>query len=993
MTWRSLFLLVLLLCGPIAPWAQASEAVEVRGGEHDGFARIAVQWPAPVTFDAKRDGDTLTVHFARPFTARLGSLAGELDHYVTSAAQSANGSSIIVKLTKPFDIRTMTVDRKIAVIDLLKIKAANKQSGPPKKTAAKSNRAATPKAPAKAVARTEPPKPPPNNAAATAASATPVSLTQNMPASEASSPVAPPLPPPAAMANGSAGAPATLTPALAVQNSSVSLRFDWPEPVGAAIYRRDNAVWVAFSVETRLDLEAARAARQPLLQAIDQVRADNATVLRLVTADGINPSLRRDGNSWIIDFKQQPAAPDAPIVVNAQPDAAPPAVEMHVSQAGTPINFLDPLLGDRLVIVPLAGLGRGIDIAHDFVDFDILPSIQGVVVRPISDDLIVQGDGDMVRITRPKGLILSSIRDRVLGRAVANPHRVFDFSAWLGPPGESFIARRSELERAIITVPVAARTGPRLDLARYYFANLFGAETLAVLGQIARDDPQAATTPSMEALKGAACLLQHLEKCAAQELGQHSLDHESEIALWRASLAADEGAWPTAAADFLQSASLLSTYPKRLANHFALQAADAMLKTKRTEAAGPLLDLVLKSGPDLRDRAMALYLQGREDQQLGQSGPAIALWSKVAGMNDRKSRARARYARAMALYAAKKANRTATINVLDSLRFAWRGGRFEFRLLRQLGELKIAEGDAAGGLDALHEAAVYFPNYPEAKEVQKEAAAAFINLFVGKNADNMPAIKALALYDDFHDIEPVGAQQDAIVKNLIDRLVSVDLLDQAANLLEGQVNNRLTGQDKALGATQLALLRLMNRQPQAAIAALNIDVGTGLPPDIVRQRQELRARALLELGRASDALAMLANDNSRDAYRLRADIYWRKHDWKDAAAILSVLVGPPPAKGPLDENAARMVLNWAAALTLEGDQQGLAKLRDDFGAAMDGTSSAAAFKVLAGDDNMAAALSGNPNEIASRIAQVGALQSFMAAYKQRIAADKLSAIN
>ena len=238
MTWRSLFLSVLLLCGPIAPWAQASEAIEVRGGEHNGFARIAVQWPAPVTFDAKRDGDTLTVHFARPFTARLGSLAGELDHYVTSAAQSANGSSIIVKLTKPFDIRTMTVDRRIAVIDLLKTKAANKQAGPPQKTAAKSNRAATPKVPAKAVARNERPKPAPNNAAA---SATPVSLTQNMPASGASSPFAPPLPPPAPMANGSAGAPATLTPALAVQNSSVSLRFDWPEPVGAAVYRRDNA--------------------------------------------------------------------------------------------------------------------------------------------------------------------------------------------------------------------------------------------------------------------------------------------------------------------------------------------------------------------------------------------------------------------------------------------------------------------------------------------------------------------------------------------------------------------------------------------------------------------------------------------------------------------------------------------------------------------------------------------------------------------------------
>ncbi|MGH7034699.1 MAG: hypothetical protein ACREFL_13285, partial [Stellaceae bacterium] len=199
--------------------------------------------------------------------------------------------------------------------------------------------------------------------------------------------------------------------------------------------------------------------------------------------------------------------------------------------------------------------------------------------------------------------------------------------------------------------------------------------------------------------------------------------------------------------------------------------------------------------------------------------------------------------------------------------------------------------------------------------------------------------------------------------------------------------------DKARAATQLALLRLMNHQPEEAMAALDIDAGAGLTADLGRQRQELRAHALLDLGRAAEALAMLASDNSRDAYRLRADIYWHQRDWKNAAKVFALLAGEPPAKGPLDAETARMVLSWAAALTLEGDQKGLAKLREAFGAAMAGTKSADAFSIIADDNNAAAAAGGTPSEIASRVAQIGTLQNFMAAYKQRLANDKLSAIN
>ncbi len=1004
----------------LAPPA-AAEAIQVRGAEHgEGRARIALEWRSPITFTANLTGDTLTIRFPRPFTSQFASLPAQLPQYVAGVEQSPDRTSLTVTLKQPVAIKTSTVDGKIASIDLLAkptAKAAEKAA--PKSAPAKVAEAKP--AVAKPVAKTADTKTPEAKAPATTKGKGPEASTPALPKADTRpTPLAvvPPapvlladlLPPPAlersAPGPGSSrsppastagadnpGDPEQLKPALVIDNNRASLRFDWAAPVGAAIYRRGSAIWIAFSAPSILDLSGISPQGQSVLRAVDQMRLDGATALRLVVADGVNPSVRRAGNSWIVDFVRQAALPDAPIVVDPRPGPVQPEVQLHVHGASLPLRLHDPLLGDNLTVVPVDEIGRGVDTIHDFVDFRLLPSVQGIVIRQNADDLTVAADADAVHITRPRGLALSDQQDRLLGRTVANARRIFDFGTWRGPANQSFADRRSALERAIAAMVPAARTRPRLDLARFYFANLFGPEALSVLAQISRDDPAAAADPKLHPIRGAACLLSAIDDCATQELGDKSLDDEPEAALWRGSLAAGKADWPTAAREFLRGAGLLVSYPKSLRNRFALQAAQALLETDRASAATPLLDLVLNDAPELSEQGMATYLKGRVAQELGELDQALDLWSKAAATDDRKARARALYAKAIALYEAKRANRANTIKALDGLRFAWRGDDFEFTLLRRLGELKLAENDFQGGLDTLHLAATYFSDFPAAKDVAKEGSDAFADVFIGKTADDVPPVKALALYDAYRDLDPPGERHDAIVKKLVDRLVSVDLLDRAADLLDDQVKNHLTGLDKARAATQVALLRLMNHQPDAAITALDLDVGAGTTPDLARQRQELRARALFDLNRAPEALAMLGTDNSRDAYRLRADIYWRQRDWKNAAKTFALLAGEPPAQGPLDAETARVVMSWAAALTLDGNQAGVTKLRQDFGALMAGTSSADAFNIIAGDADAAAAGGGTTNEIAARVAQIGTLQNFMAAYKQRLTTDKLSAIN
>jgi hypothetical protein len=990
--------LTALVVGGLSIAAGAAEKVELRAAEHEGYGRIAIEWSTPIPYEAKLEGETLVIHFARPFTAELSVINRYLRHYVADAAQSADGKTITAKLLQPVELKNEVVGRNIIAIDLVHTietpatkpdadmfaKRKPVKLSPPKMTKAKQEQQlAALESPPQAARFAAPPPagvaPAPNPAAGGAIVAS-IEPGESKPAA-----------PQAAAPVNEDKTSDTLAPQLITEGDRASLRFDWPAPTAAAVYRRSSALWIVFAAAAKLDLDSLRTHNQGMLSAIDIVPAGTATALRLVVADGLNPSVRRAGNSWIIDLKHGAAAPDAPITVDPRPGAAFASVDLHVHQAAAPLAIKDPILGDTLLVVPVGELGRGIDGTRSFVDFRLLETVQGVVIRPNADDLVVQPGSDAVQITRPQGLALSGDRDRLLGGVPANFHRVFDFAAWRGPDGESFIARRSKLERAAADAPAAARTAPRLDLARFYFANLFAAETLGILSQIERDDTAFGNDRSIQALKGAACYLADDRDCARKQFSLATFDKEPEIALWRGALAADTADWNNAAREFTNSIGVISSYPKALRDRFALGAAEAMIETDRGSAAGPLLDTVLKDSPSARDGAMAEYLAGRREQQLGQFEPALEEWMKVAASGDRKARARALYSRALALYEKKQASRLDTINTLDTLRFSWRGDAFEFTLLRQLGELQLAEGDVDGGIESLHEAAVYFPDFPASKDVAKAAADSFANLYLGEKADDVSPVKALALYSEFQDLEPAGARRDQIVRKLIDRLVSVDLLDQATALLEDQVRNHLSGREKARGATQLALLRLMNRQADGALAALDIDIGNDVPADLARQRQELRARALTDLNKVPEALALIQNDNSVDAARLRADIYWRQKDWDNAATVFAQLAGAPPAQGPLGIDLSRILLAWSAALALDGNQDGLDKLRKDWGPAIAGTQTAQAFNLITEDANAGIAGGGNAADMAARIAEIGNLQSFMAAYRKRLAGDGLSA--
>ena len=138
----------------------------------------------------------------------------------------------------------------------------------------------------------------------------------------------------------------------------------------------------------------------------------------------------------------------------------------------------------------------------------------------------------------------------------------------------------------------------------------------------------------------------------------------------------------------------------------------------------------------------------------------------------------------------------------------------------------------------------------------------------------MPAIDALALFYDFRELTPIGRRGDEMIRRLADRLVSVDLLDQAAELLQHQVDHRLQGAARAQVATRLAVIYLMNRKPDRALAVLRATRIADLNNELRNQRLLLEARALSDVGRHDLAIEVVAGIEGHEATRLRSDILW-----------------------------------------------------------------------------------------------------------------------
>ncbi len=659
--------------------------------------------------------------------------------------------------------------------------------------------------PAAAVPAAQAPAPPPSVAAAaqSAAPATPAAATAKTetPAHEAKS--------------GD-----TVTVELSRQGANLKLLFPFLTPTAAAIFQRADTLWIVLDSNSTIDLSALDGEASRTIRGAEFVREGNAGVVRIRLDHPHLSSLTTDGPGWALTIGDTVVDPTHALDIGRNligPNRASASIAFDEPQKVHRIR--DPEAGDTLVIVTAFAPARGFINEQDFVEFRALASTQGVAIEPLADDLNVEIAADKIVISKPGGLTLSSSLQSVLHGSALHPV-MFDSQVWGLDRRSAFVERQSQLMAAAAAAAAGKRITQRLDLARFYMARDMYPEAKGVLDVVLADDHPAAQDVSASVLRAVAEVMMNRPDDAIKDLSNPAIGEQHDAPLWRALSFACQGKWGLARDSFKRVEAAIATLPIEL-QRAALKAEmrTAIEVGDFAGAADELNDLETIGLPRELQPSVSV-LVGRLSEGMGRNEDALASYRTAADSWDRPAAAQGKLREAALRYKLGDLKREDIVSELETLTTVWRGDETEIGALEILARLYTDEGRYRDSFYVMRSATAAHPDSDMTRRIQDEAAATFEALFLAGKGDAMSAIDALALFYDFRELTPIGRRGDEMIRRLADRLVSVDLLDQAANLLQYQVDHRLQGAARAQVATRLAVVYLMNHQAVRAQATL-----------------------------------------------------------------------------------------------------------------------------------------------------------------------------
>lgn len=722
-----------------------------------------------------------------------------------------------------------------------------------------------------------------------------------------------------------------------VGGGQTQLSFTWANPAGAAVFRRGEAIWVVFDAAATLDVSAAPKAVRPLRSLQAFKGADHAAV-RIDTDPDAPIFVSAQGNTWTIALGPGPQS--QPSIVRIGRDAAggPATLKAPVAGATRVVNLRDPVVGDTLTVVTALGPPKGVPSRRDFVDAALLPSIQGLAIEPLVEDLSVRRDGEIVRISRANGLTLSpawATRDREdakLGapRPAAMPAIVPADWAKTGEGG--FLRRYESLFSAASaesgTKDREAPVAGRMALARFLVGSELAFEAIGVLNALAREHPEMLDDPEFRGLRGVARTLARRYAEADTDFSAPSLADDPSTALWRSYVATQLAQYAEARALFAKGVQAYGLMSPLWKSRFARADAQAALAQGDLVGADARIRMALEEKVDPEEQLRARLIQARVIELQGHKDRALKVYAAIAGAPVESISAPAVLRATQIRLELGQIKPVQAATVFDNLRYRWRGDATELETIRALGQLYLAQGRYREALEALRSAGVRLPDLPEALQLQADLNAAFRGLFLDGLADGLEPTQALALFFDFKELAPLGADGDLMVRKIVKRLVDVDLLPQAADLLKYQAENRLDGVPKAQVSTDLAVIYLMDRKPEQALQAINASRTTVLPAQLNAERRLVEARAWTGLGRYDGALEIIERDTGKDAAELRAEILWKQKSWAAAGPLFEKSLGDRwKTATALTTDEEGRLLRAGVAYSLAGDDAALARLQ------------------------------------------------------------------
>lgn len=769
--------------------------------------------------------------------------------------------------------------------------------------------------------------------------------------------------------------------------SGIELDFKMPGLAAAAVFERGSSLWIVFDKPFQLDPAGLQAGGNEVfrrVRRVEQLADPDALILRMNVRSGQYYIMEREDDVWRVSLKDTPAKPRFPLrPTRREEEGRGQQVFVQASEIGRKVEFEDPDIGDILVVLPTLRESNGVAQQYNYAAAQLLETAQGIAVSPLSDNVQVERFRDGVTISSLGNNLLSGSqlsRATGIGNGVGNAFsRLIDFEEWRIGPKWDYRRNKARLFYELSLASTDTANDVRWKIARYFLAHGRAAEALGFLEIMLSQDEVLAKNSEFRAVRGVANFKQGRLLEAEADLAVPELAAEQDAELWRALIAESLGKHEEALEFYRRGKDIMGTYDERDRIDLLLAVVRSAIETGDLELAQEELDQITNLTPTNTQLSESVYQSARIAEHLGRLDQAQVQYDDLTASPERWISARARYSLTKFGLMNGDIEPAEAIEQLERLRYAWRGDKFESVLLSDLADLYLQTGQYETGLETLRQAVSYYPRVAREKGLSLKMGGVFKDLFLEGGADALTPVDSIGLFYKFRELTPLGAEGDLMIRRLADRLVSVDLLDRAASLLDYQVKARTEGTARAQIAANLAKVHILNREPEKALEILRATREPRLPEDILANRRHVEARALVELARYEEAEVLIEDDRSADAEVLRADIFWGAKDWTRLVPTVRKLLGDGWRRNQAITGLQRLnLMRVAIAMSFTSDRAGLIELRRRYGNQMRDGDFVLAFDLLTNDQELSGRELG---AIATQIASVEKFQSFMRDYR------------
>lgn len=188
------------------------------------------------------------------------------------------------------------------------------------------------------------------------------------------------------------------------EGDNFTLSFKWYKPnIAASIFSKAGYEWLVF--DSYIDFEKTQAAKMLKKMGINykQLYFLNNTIIKLKLNRSLSIAPAKINNDWLVSFYD--SAKEEVKYPNITKYKDPSKLVISNNTRVNPIRIIDNIVGDEILIIPYAQDYIGFFKNIKNIDYEFLPTYQGIAIRLISDDVKVKINGYDIEITGPTDII------------------------------------------------------------------------------------------------------------------------------------------------------------------------------------------------------------------------------------------------------------------------------------------------------------------------------------------------------------------------------------------------------------------------------------------------------------------------------------------------------------------------------------------------------------------------------------------------------------